>query len=63
MLEQHAFALPDPAPDNGPAKVQHAPFTLFLKGSFGYIAPRPFFPEGGDVLSQPFCKIPPSPLY
>jgi hypothetical protein len=63
MLEQHAFALASPPPDKGPAKVQHALFTLFLKGSFGYIASRPFFPERGDVLSQPLCKIPPSPLY
>jgi len=62
MLEQHALALPDPSPDKGPAKIQHALFAFPLKGSLGYIASCPFFPEGGDVFSQPFYGIPPSPL-
>jgi hypothetical protein len=44
MLEQDAFALPDPVPDKGTAKVQHASFALFLKGPLGDIASRPFLP-------------------
>jgi len=62
MLELDAFALPDPSTDKGAAQLQHSPLALFGKGSFGYIASRPFFPERNDVLPQPFYEIPPSPL-
>jgi hypothetical protein len=62
MLELDAFALPEPSPDKGAAQFQHAPLALFGKGPLGYIASRPFFPERGDVFSQPFYEIPPSPL-
>jgi len=62
VLELDAFTLPDPPTDKGPAEVQHGLFALFLEGAIGNIASRPFFPEGGDVLPQPFYEIPPSPL-
>jgi hypothetical protein len=51
MLEQNAFALPQPAPDKGAAQIQDALLALSLKGSFGNIASGPFRPELDNVLS------------
>ena len=53
VLEPDPLAFPDPLPDQGAAQLQDAIFALPLKGALGNIAARPFFPKGGDVLSQP----------
>jgi hypothetical protein len=50
VLEPDAFAFPGPVADQSAAQVQDPLFALPLKGSFGNIASRPFFPEGADVL-------------
>jgi hypothetical protein len=63
VLEPDTLSFSDPSPDQGAAQIQDALFALPLKGSLGNIASRPFFPKGGDVLSQPIYEISPSPLY
>jgi hypothetical protein len=55
VLEPDALTLSGPVPDQGATQLQNALFTLPLKGPLGNIASRPFTPERGDVLSQPFC--------